>query len=208
MLSLEQLQLKTILLLYMSTMWRPRSDIGRLQYRDIILKKEDAGSFSVRIYSRNPKEGQVKTIILGELEDKEMCTVRTLSNFISKTAILCKNLPEDHTLFLTYIDSSKNSTSVKPTTIANWVKTAMTEAGIDTKEYQAHSILAASSTKAVELGHSIQEVKKRANWSLNSNTFEQHYFKPSTQSSSSTNISNSIFSTEKRITLEVVVSSI
>ncbi|KAG1450436.1 hypothetical protein G6F56_008351 [Rhizopus delemar] len=160
-------------------------------------------SFSVRIHSRNPKEGQVKSIILSELDDEEMCTARTLFTFIPNTAILRKDLPEDHTLFLTYIDSPKNSTSVKPKTIANWVKTAMTEAGIDTKEYQAHSIRAASSTKAVELGHSIQEVKKHANWSLNSNTFEQYYFKPSTQSSSSTSISNSIFSTEKRITLEV-----
>ncbi|CEP06880.1 hypothetical protein [Parasitella parasitica] len=124
-LSLEQLQLKTILLLCMSTMWRPRSDIGRLQYRDIIFKKDDTGgTSSVRIHSRNPKEGPVKSTILGELSDEDMCT---------------------------------NSTSVKPTTVANWVKTAMAEAGIDTKDYQAHSIRAASSTKAVELGHSIQE---------------------------------------------------
>ncbi|KAG1467350.1 hypothetical protein G6F56_004462 [Rhizopus delemar] len=153
-------ELKTILLLCMSTMWRPRSDIGRLQYRDIILKKEDTGSFSVRIHSRNPKEGQVKSIILGELDDEEMCTIRTLSTFISKTAILRKDLPEGHTLLLTYIGSPKNSTSVKPTNIANWVKTVMAGAGIDTKEYQAYSIRTASSTKAVELDHSIQEEKR------------------------------------------------
>lgn len=144
---------------------------------------------------------------MGQLDDEEICTVRTLSTFIVKTDILRKDLPEDHTLFLTYIDSPKISTSVKPTTIANWIKTAMAEAGIDTKEYQAHSIRAASSTKAVELGHSIQEVKKHANWSLNSNTFEKHYFKPSTQPSSSTTINNSVFSTENRITLEVGVES-
>ncbi|CEP10671.1 hypothetical protein, partial, partial [Parasitella parasitica] len=157
---LEQLQLKTILLLCMSTMWRPRSDIGRLQYCDIIFKKDDTGgTSSFRIHSRNPKEGPVKSTILGELSDEDMCTVRTLFTFILKTASLRKDLPEDHTLFLTYVDSPKNSTSVKPTTVANWVKTAMAEAGIDTKDYQAHSIRAASSTKAVELGHSIQEVK-------------------------------------------------
>ncbi|KAG1449948.1 hypothetical protein G6F56_008491 [Rhizopus delemar] len=170
-------------------------------------KIQQARQFQCSNSFKKSKGGQVKSIILGELDDEEICTVRTLSTFISKTAILRKDLPEDHTLFLTYIDSSKNSTSVKPTIITNWVKTAMAETGIDTKEYQVHSIRTASSTKAVELGHSIQEVKKHANWSLNSNTFEKHYFKPSTQSSSSTTISNSIFSTEKRITLEVGVES-
>jgi hypothetical protein len=60
----------------------------------------------------------------------------------------------------------------------------------------------------VELGHSIKDVKKHANWSLNSNAFEQYYYKPSSQSSSSTAIGNSIFSCpEKRITSEVEVES-
>lgn len=42
------------------------------------------------------------------------------------------------------------------------------------------------STKAVGLGHSIDHVKKRANWSLNSNTFQEFYYKPPSQEASST----------------------
>ncbi|KAG1390352.1 hypothetical protein G6F60_013009 [Rhizopus arrhizus] len=84
----------------------------------------------------------------------------------------------------------------------------MQAAGIDTTNFQAHSIRLAASTKAVELGHSIQDVKKHANWSLQSNTFEDFYYKPSSQASSSTAINNSIFSsTENSITLEVGVES-
>ncbi|KAG1059457.1 hypothetical protein G6F42_028309 [Rhizopus arrhizus] len=84
----------------------------------------------------------------------------------------------------------------------------MQAAGIDTTNFQAHSIRLATSTKAVELGHSIQDVKKHANWSLQSNTFEDFYYKPSSQASSSTAINNSIFSsTENSITLEVGVES-
>ncbi|KAG0848661.1 hypothetical protein G6F17_011455 [Rhizopus arrhizus] len=205
-LSLEQLQLKTILLLCMATMWRPRSDIGRLQHRDIILK-EDENGMTMRVHARTPKESQIKSIILGQNKEEELCPVRTTSKFLSLTTELRKDLPDDHTLFLTYIDSPKVSTSVRPTTVANWIKTAMEAAGVDTNAFQAHSIRAASSTKAVELGHQIQDVKKHANWSLNSNTFEKYYYKPSSQASSSTAISNSIFSTEKRITLEVGVES-
>ncbi|KAI9325121.1 hypothetical protein BD770DRAFT_450178, partial [Pilaira anomala] len=70
-LSLEQVQLKTILLLCMATMWRPRSDIGRLQYRDVILKKNEDVS-SIRIHARIPKEGQVKSITLGQNEDEDL----------------------------------------------------------------------------------------------------------------------------------------
>lgn len=173
-LSLEQLQLKTILLICMATMWRPRSDVGRLQYRDMIS--------SVRIHARTPKEGQVKSITLGKFDDEDLCPVQTIYTFITRIAMLRQELPKDHNLFLTYIDSTtKVSTSVRPTTVANWAKAAMDEAGIDTKAYQAHSIRAASSTKAAELGHSIEQVKKHANWSLNSNTFEKFYYKPSLQ---------------------------
>ncbi|KAG1166355.1 hypothetical protein G6F36_012975 [Rhizopus arrhizus] len=56
-LSLVQLQLKTILLLCIATMWRPRSDIGRLQYHDVILK-QDGTTTSILLHARTPKEGQ------------------------------------------------------------------------------------------------------------------------------------------------------
>jgi len=92
------------------------------------------------------------------------------------------------------LTTKKQPTSVKTTTVANWIKTAMDKAGIDTNHYQAHSIRAASSTKAVELGHSVLRVKDHAGWSLNSNTCEKHCYKPFSQASSSTANAKSIFS--------------
>jgi hypothetical protein len=70
------------------------------------------------------------------------------------------------------------------------------------KEYPAHSIRAATSTKAVQKGVSIQKVKQHANWSQGSNTFEKYYFKPISQHHDSTKIQNSIFQTENRTTSE------
>ncbi|KAG0751463.1 hypothetical protein G6F32_013632 [Rhizopus arrhizus] len=128
---------------------------------------------------------------------------------INRTATTRDDLPVDHTLFLTYLEKEEiRSSSVRPTTVANWIKAAMQATGIDTSNFQAHSIRSAASTKAVELGYTIQDVKKHANWRLQSNTFEDFYYKPSSQASSSTAINNSIFSsTENSITLEVFVSS-
>lgn len=194
----------------MATMWRPRSDnIGRLQHQDIIIGREGS-QFNITLHAaREPKEAQVKTTVLGEFSDKELCPVYNLRIFIFRTSVLRQDLEQDHTLFLTYLDQEdKPSTSVRPTTVANWIKQALNQAGIDTSLFQAHSLRAASSTKAVELGNSIQAVKKHANSSLNSDMFEKFYFKPSSQRSSTATINNSIFSsTENSITLEVGLES-
>ncbi|KAG0821822.1 hypothetical protein G6F16_011833 [Rhizopus arrhizus] len=207
-LSLQQLQLKTILLLCIATMWRPRSDIGRLQFRDIHIQRQGETT-SATIHAREPKECQVKSVTLGEYKEEQLCPVKTLVNFLHRTANTREDLPVDHTLFLTYLEKEEiRSSSVRPTTVANWIKAAMQATGIDTSNFQAHSIRSAASTKAVELGYTIQDVKKHANWRLQSNTFEDFYYKPSSQASSSTAINNSIFSsTENSITLEVFVSS-
>ncbi|KAG1370329.1 hypothetical protein G6F60_012226 [Rhizopus arrhizus] len=207
-LSLQQLQLKTILLLCIATMWRPRSDIGRLQFRDIHIQRQGETT-SATIHARESKECQVKSVTLGEYKEEQLCSVKTLVNFLDRTATTRDDLPVDHTLFLTYLEKEEiRSSSVRPTTVANWIKAAMQATGIDTSNFQAHSIRSAASTKAVELGYTIQDVKKHANWRLQSNTFEDFYYKPSSQASSSTAINNSIFSsTENSITLEVFVSS-
>jgi hypothetical protein len=127
--------------------------------------------------------------------DTDLYPVRTLFEFITRTVILRETLPKDHTLFLTYLDQEeKPCRPVRPTATSNWIKEAMTAAGINIIHFQAHSMRSASSTKAVELVHTTQSVKKKnANWSLNSDTFEKLYYKLSKQTSSMATINNSIF---------------
>ncbi|KAG1370358.1 hypothetical protein G6F61_012105 [Rhizopus arrhizus] len=64
-LTLTDLQLKTIALLCLATMARPRSDEGRLQFRDTIFKYQDSSNmtvFGLTLHFLVPKEAQVKTI--------------------------------------------------------------------------------------------------------------------------------------------------
>ncbi|KAG1044387.1 hypothetical protein G6F43_011463 [Rhizopus delemar] len=187
-LTLYDLQLKTVALLCLATMARPRSDIGRLQFQDIIFNFEDSNNSiptGVKIHFREPKENQVKTTRLGLLQDTRICPVSTLYLFISKSNHLRVNLPTDHTLFLAHIEKPEQVASIRPSTMSSWVKSIMERSAIDTTIYKAHSIRSASSTKAVEKGHSIQAVKEHAGWSLNSNTFERFYYKPTNQDFSS-----------------------
>ncbi|KAG1143259.1 hypothetical protein G6F37_007041 [Rhizopus arrhizus] len=61
--TLQGLQVKTILLLCVATMWRPRSDIGQLQHRDINITQDQQGKYRAIIHARAPKESQDSTTI-------------------------------------------------------------------------------------------------------------------------------------------------
>ncbi|CEG82087.1 hypothetical protein RMATCC62417_16210 [Rhizopus microsporus] len=78
----------------------------------------------------------------------------------------------------------------------------MHNAGVDTALYGPHSIRSASSTKAIERGHTIEETKEHANWSRNTQTFERFYYKPSTRASLGSRITDSIFTAENLTALE------
>ncbi|KAG1040619.1 hypothetical protein G6F43_012253 [Rhizopus delemar] len=174
-LNLYMLQQKLALLLCLHTMLRPRSDIGRLQWRDVILKKHGEEVYGVAMHIRQPKEAQQKTIQLGWLpkEKKEMCVLRCLCRFLQETQEIRANLPMDHTLLLTYLQESSERppTSIAPATVAAWVRHHMDAAGLP-QDYSPHSIRAAASTKAVQQGVSIDQVKQHANWSQTSTTSE------------------------------------
>ncbi|KAG1135627.1 hypothetical protein G6F38_012652 [Rhizopus arrhizus] len=60
-LSISSLQQKTIILLGIATMWRPRSDLGRLQFRDVHFVHQGDHLTGVTLISRQPKESQYKT---------------------------------------------------------------------------------------------------------------------------------------------------
>ncbi|KAG2213302.1 hypothetical protein INT45_013460, partial [Circinella minor] len=203
-LTLTELQWKTLSLLSLATMARPRSDLGTLQFQNIHFKTNEGQAISVIIHFTEAKETNIKSTQLGLIDDRDLCPTTTLYYFIQQTKVVRQTLPKDHTLFLTYLDNKNKKTSlVRPSTVANWIKTIMNKAGIDTSKYKAHSIRSATSTKAVEKSHSIKNVKQHANWSSKADTFEKYYYKPRAQQTSSTAIANSIFSlTENSTTLE------
>jgi site-specific recombinase XerD len=142
------------------------------------------------IHSRQPKEASQKSMQLGILHDSTLCPVRTLLVFAQKSVQHRQHLPEDHTLFLSYLGIDEKPS--RQSTVANLIQTEMKKVGIDTR-FKAHSIRSAASTKAVHRGSSIQAVKQHANWSLTSNTFERYHYKPTAQASTSASTINSIF---------------
>ncbi|CEP10666.1 hypothetical protein [Parasitella parasitica] len=205
-LSLSQLQQKALYLLTVSTMWRPRSDIGTLQFRDLEFIIKDSVLNGLTIISRAPKEITPKKSKLGVIEDTDICPVKTLFEFVTRSRTLRCDLPEDHTLFLANIDDGNSCRSIRPSTAATWLTTLMKASGVDTNVFKAHSLRSAASTKAVQRGVPIQTVKEHANWSLSANTFEKYYYKPSGQHARGSFITEQLFDdTENRTTSEVGV---
>ncbi|KAG0814515.1 hypothetical protein G6F29_005366 [Rhizopus arrhizus] len=77
-LTLGQLQLKVILLMCINTMWRPRSDMGRIQWRDVQFTHIDGVPGSVCLHIRRPKEINTKSIQLGVIQQEDLSVDHTL----------------------------------------------------------------------------------------------------------------------------------
>jgi integrase len=181
-LDLQHLQDKTIILLCIATLWRPRSDIGRLRWQDLewIWDKEHSSQLAgVRILARHPKEGIQKYSTLATIPTQtSMCPVTTLFCFITRTTQQRHHLAADHTLFLSYIHhATKQPQSMDDKTVSERIKAIMAAAGIDTTIFTPHSIRSAASSAAYHKGIEREHIKKHANWSLTSDTFERYYLK-------------------------------
>ena len=67
-------------------------------------------------------------------------------------------------------------------TIARWIKTGLSKAGIDTSIFKAHSIRSASSSAAADAGLSVSEIMEAVDWS-SASVFEKFYYHPHRSSS-------------------------
>ncbi|CEG70600.1 hypothetical protein RMATCC62417_06466 [Rhizopus microsporus] len=184
-------------------MMRSRSDLGRLQFRDVVFSwSSERQLLGVTLTSREPKKSQWKAAKLGTIDNvkEDDCLFRTFANFIARVTKLREGLPDDHTLFLAEIDNNNPCRSIRPATAASWIQQIMYEVGIDTSVHKAHSLRSAASIWAVQNGHSIDKIKKHANWSRKSDTFERFCYKPFDKFQESQDISTTIFSTTENAT--------
>ncbi|KAG1435637.1 hypothetical protein G6F56_013898 [Rhizopus delemar] len=165
-------------------MWHPSLDLGRLQRRDVnFLRDKSSGElFGVTLLARTPKEGLLKESKLGCIEDKNICPVCTLWDYCEASTSLRGEFNEDHKFFLVYINHPNKKTNTN-CRINNWYmrKGYFRMAGVDTKQFKAHSTRSASSTKAFMAGIDMTKLKQHTNWSLRTNTFEKYYLKPPNQ---------------------------
>ena len=78
------------------------------------------------------------------------------------------------TLFLSV---NKPHKPISPSTIARWLKTILSKAGVDTEIFKAHSVRSASTSAAAMAGITTEDILKAADWSSET-VFQKFYHKP------------------------------
>ena len=85
--------------------------------------------------------------------------------------VITDTLNRDGRLFVSYVQPHK---PVSGDTIKRWVKQVLTNAGIDTSTFTAHSTRSASTSVAANAGLPLQDILQAAGWSSES-TFYKFY---------------------------------
>ncbi|OAD76840.1 hypothetical protein PHYBLDRAFT_165342 [Phycomyces blakesleeanus NRRL 1555(-)] len=88
---------------------------------------------------------------------------------LSMTEHMRSSMPIDHTLFLGFVEGSQPH-SIRPSTMSTWIKTTLSECGVNTTIHKA--------TLARRRGVPVAASKRHANWSANSQVFERYYWRP------------------------------
>ncbi|XP_011865448.1 PREDICTED: uncharacterized protein LOC105560706 [Vollenhovia emeryi] len=76
------------------------------------------------------------------------------------------------------ISTIKPHGPASPQTIGHWIKSLLTKAGIDTKEFSAYSTRHAAVSAAFNKGVDIATIRRTAGWSAQSQTFMRFYNRP------------------------------
>lgn len=105
-------------------------------------------------------------------DNPNLCPMNSLQAYLSRTSSWRPD-PKKGELF---VGNKAPHDPVHKSTIARWIKNILTRANIDTSRYQAHSIRAASSSKAKQQGLSVTDILERGNWSRES-TWQKYYHK-------------------------------
>lgn len=168
-LNLKNLTLKLSMLLCLILAGRTQS-LHLLSIKHLI-----KGSKSyILYYSQNLKQsrpGKNNTVV--EIKayppDRRLCCFTVLKEYLKRTV----NLRRTNQLFVSYV---KPHGAVSKNTISRWLKTIMSNSGIDISKYSAHSIRSASASKAKSMSVPIEEILKAVGWS-SAKTFGKFYDK-------------------------------
>ena len=91
-------------------------------------------------------------------EDSKLCPVECFNTYLSSTSRL-RNLSEaqkSNNLFVSYI---KPRQPVTTASVARWIRSFLTEAGIDTSVFKTHSVRGAATSAAANAFVPVQELK-------------------------------------------------
>ena len=124
----------------------------------------DKVMFSFTELLKTSRPGRSFSLTLERYRLKELCVLSTLKEYIKRTSEKRKSSQ----LLVSFQTYNKVSTS----TIARWIKTAMSSAGIDISVFKAHSVRGAVASAAESSGLSLETILKTGNWTSSKNFYK------------------------------------
>lgn len=124
------------------------------------------------IKTTGPHRLQPNLIIPFFKDNPNICPATTLLSYLDITRDIrgtCKRL------FITFKKPYHTACS---TTLSRWIKSSLSEGGIDVGIFSAHSTRHAATSKASDGGLSIEVIRKAAGWSEGSSCFARFYKRP------------------------------
>ncbi|KAK3101242.1 hypothetical protein FSP39_002051 [Pinctada imbricata] len=170
--TLKNLTLKLTMLLALTAAKRC-SELARLDCRFMNFTRNESVTFVLPGLSKS-KKLNVSVTFHSFPSDRLLCAVDCLNEYLVRTEQFRLSDDSDP-LLLSFI---KPHNSIKPCTVARWLRMVMKDAGIDTSIFKAHSTRSASSSKVHNMGVSTADIMKTANWSCQS-TFTKFYMRNS-----------------------------
>ena len=157
-LSLKQLTLKTVSLCALCSAGRSQT-LSALSIRKLVQHKESI-QFIVTESLKTLRPGKPSVIVIfPSMPSKpHVCPMSTVSTYITCTCNLRR--PTDFRLFISFI---KLHGAVSPTSISRWIKTVLSDAGIDASIFKAHSVRGAPTSAAFNKGVPVEHILKLAN---------------------------------------------
>ena len=172
--TLKNLTLKLVMLIALVTGQRGQS--LHLMYVNNMVDKVSTVEFRVEDLCKTSRPGALQPLlVLPAYEiDIDLCVVATLHKYLQETEKLhSNNNTRPNKLFISF---ARPHMPISKDTLARWIRTVMTLAGIDTKMFKAHSTRAASTSAALRYNVPLDTVLSTAGWT-NAGTFAKFYNK-------------------------------
>lgn len=171
-LSLDRVSKKLALLLALITGHRVQT-FSKLRISQISIADKMTIRVPDRIKTSGPGRAQPFFTFSRFTECEGLCIIRLMEHYLAIT----KNLrpPTCDFLFISY---SRPYRAVGPQTISRWIRLALTDCGIQTDIFSAHSTRHASTSTAAKKGVSLDLIKRAAGWSGESRVFARFYDRP------------------------------
>lgn len=168
LLEIKQLTLKLTFLLAICCPRRV-SELAALSL-EYVQKDSSRWTFHLNYRNKTRKSGPAQVATYEVHQDEPLlCPLRTLVEYINRTSSW-----REKDLFL--LRSYASKAKVTGATVARWVKTVLSDAGV-ASTFGAHSTRGASTSKAYSSGVPLSVVMKAASWSDRSGTFNKFYFR-------------------------------